>query len=168
MSPSEKTAAETKKKNVGARSQFDYPVQGHIALAKSLWILLILTVVPKSAGSGRILKNEAAQMEFSVLFYTFQKLIKKDTRRLLHPSLVKGFTLFGNSQFPWGAEEVYHLGKDDVYLAGTAEVPVTAYFADEVLNEKDLPKGLLHFHRVSKRSGELRKGYERGLPCAPI
>jgi seryl-tRNA synthetase len=54
--------------------------------------------------------------------------------------LVREFTLFGNGQFPWGREEVYTLEKDELFLAGTAEVPVTAYFADEVLMPSDLPQ----------------------------
>ena len=86
-----------------------------------------------------------------MLFYTFQKLIDKGYTPLVAPSLVKDFTLFGNGQFPWGREEVYHLEKDDLYLAGTAEVPVTAYFSDEVLNEKDLPRKFVAFSPCFRR-----------------
>ena len=46
---------------------------------------------------------------------------------------------------------MYHLEKDDMYLAGTAEVPVTAYFSDEVLNEKDLPKKFVAFSPCFRR-----------------
>ncbi|MEK7587466.1 MAG: serine--tRNA ligase [Patescibacteria group bacterium] len=138
-------------KTWGKVPKFDYPVQDHIALAKSLDLIDFDRGAKVGGFRAYFLKNEAAQMEFSVLFYTFQKLIKKGYTPLIAPSLVKGFTLFGNGQFPWGAEEVYHLGKDDVYLAGTAEVPVTAYFADEVLNEKDLPKKFVAFSPCFRR-----------------
>ncbi|OGG20935.1 serine--tRNA ligase [Candidatus Gottesmanbacteria bacterium RIFCSPHIGHO2_02_FULL_40_13] len=97
------------------------------------------------------LKNEAAMLEMAVLTYTLQKLVKKGYIPLIAPSLVKEFTLLGNGQFPWGREEVYHLEKDDVYLAGTAEVPVTAYFAGEALLEKDLPKKFVAFSPCFRR-----------------
>jgi seryl-tRNA synthetase len=97
------------------------------------------------------LKNEAAQLELAVLFYTFNKLVKKGYTPMIAPSLVRDFTLLGNGQFPWGREEVYHLEKDDMYLAGTAEVPVTAYFANEVLEEKNLPKKFVAFSPCFRR-----------------
>jgi seryl-tRNA synthetase len=90
-------------------------------------------------------------MEFALLFYTFQKLIKKGYTPLIAPSLVREFTLFGNGQFPWGREEVYHLEKDDVYLAGTAEVPVTAYYSGEILKEDELPKKFVAFSPCFRR-----------------
>jgi len=43
------------------------------------------------------------------------------------------------------------LEKDDVYLAGTAEVPVTAYFGDEMLKEEDLPKKFVAFSPCFRR-----------------
>ncbi len=70
---------------------------------------------------------------------------------MIAPSLAKEFTLFGVGQFPWGREEVYYLQKDDQYLAGTAEQTVTAYYADEVLTEKDLPKKFVAFSPCFRR-----------------
>ena len=46
---------------------------------------------------------------------------------------------------------MYHLEKDDQYLSGTAEVPVTAYYANEVLLEKDLPKKFVAFSPCFRR-----------------
>jgi seryl-tRNA synthetase len=90
-------------------------------------------------------------MELALMWYTQNKLVAKGYTPLIAPALVKDFTLVGNGQFPWGKEEVYHFEKDDIYLAGTAEVPVTAYFADEVLNEKDLPKKFVAFSPCFRR-----------------
>ena len=135
----------------GPASGWEFPVKDHIGLAKSLDLIDFERGAKISGARGYFLKNEAAQMEFAVLFYTFQKLIAKGYTPIIAPSLVKELTLVGNGQFPWGREEVYHLEKDDLYLAGTAEVPVTAYFADEVLNEKDLPKKFVAFSPCFRR-----------------
>jgi seryl-tRNA synthetase len=138
-------------KKWGVLPKFDFPVKNHIELA-TIHDLIDFERGAKVGGSrAYFLKNEGAMLEFAILFYTYQKLAKKGYVPLVAPSLVKEFTFFGNGQFPWGREEVYHLEKDDLYLAGTAEVPVTAYFADEILNEKDLPKKFVAYSSCYRR-----------------
>ncbi len=138
-------------KKWGKVPKFSFAPKDHIALAKSLDLIDFERGVKVGGFRSYFLKNEAAQLELALLFYTFQKLINKGYTPLMAPSLVKEFTLFGNGQFPWGREEVYHLEKDDLYLAGTAEVPVTAYLSDEILNEKDLPKKFVAFSPCYRR-----------------
>ena len=138
-------------KKWGKVPKFDFPPKDHIELAKSLDLIDFERGAKVGGSRAYFLKNEAAQLEFAILFYTFNKLISKGYTPIIAPSLVKEFTLFGNGQLPWGREEVYHLEKDDVYLAGTAEVPVTAYLSDEVLAEKDLPKKFVAFSPCFRR-----------------
>lgn len=138
-------------KKWGTPPKFDFEPKDHIAIAKSLDLIDFERGAKVGGFRAYFLKNEAAQLEFAVLFYTFQKLIAKGYTPLIAPSLVKEFTLFGNGQLPWGRDEVYHLEKDDMYLAGTAEVPVTAYYSDEVLLEKDLPKKFVAFSPCFRR-----------------
>lgn len=138
-------------KKWGKVPHFDFPVKDHIDLAKKLDLIDFERGAKIGGYRAYFLKNEAAQMELALLFYTFQKLIGKGYTPLIAPSIVKEFTLIGNGQFPWSKEDVYHLEKDDVYLAGTAEQPVTAYFANEVLNEKDLPQKFVAFSPCFRR-----------------
>jgi len=127
-------------KKWGQIPQFDFTPKTHIELGKALDIIDFEAGAKVSGDRGYFLKNQAAVLQFAVLFYTFQKLIKKGYTPIIAPAIVKGFTLFGSGQFPWGEKDVYKLNDDDTYLAGTAEQPVTAYLADQILNEKDLPK----------------------------
>ena len=138
-------------KTWGDIPRFDFPVKDHIELATKLDLIDFERGAKVGGRRAYFLKNEAAQMEFAVLFYTFQKLIAKGYTPLIAPSLVREFTLIGNGQLPWGREEVYQLEKDDEYLAGTAEVPVTAYFSGEILEEKDLPKKFVAFSPCFRR-----------------
>lgn len=138
-------------KKWGELPSFDFLEKDHIELAKALDLIDFERGAKISGPRGYFLKNEAAQLEFAVLFYTFQKLIAKGYTPIIAPSLVKELTLVGNGQFPWGRDEVYRLEKDDVYLAGTAEVPVTAYFSNEVLAEKELPKKFVAFSPCFRR-----------------
>lgn len=138
-------------KKWGTVPEFLFPVLDHVKLATALDIIDFERGAKVGGSRAYFLKNEGAMLEFAILFYAYQKLAKKGYTPLVAPSLVKEFTLFGNGQLPWGREEVYHLEKDDVYLAGTAEVPVTAYFADEILNEKDLPKKFVAYSSCYRR-----------------
>ncbi len=138
-------------RKVGKPTKFDFTPKDHIELAKSLDLIDFERGTKVGGFRAYFLKNEAAQLEFAVLFYTFQKLIAKGYTPLIAPSLVREFAFYGNGQFPWSKDETYHLEKDDLYLSGTAEVPVTAYLSDEVLAEKDLPKKFVAFSSCYRR-----------------
>lgn len=127
-------------RKVGEVPKFDFTPKDHIELGRMLDI--IDTERGSKVGGFRayFLKNEGALLEMAVLWYSMKKLVSKGMTPFVPPVLVKEFALFGNGQFPWGREEVYNLEKDEVFLAGTAEVPLCAYHADETFNESDLPK----------------------------
>ena len=138
-------------KKWGEGRKFDFKPLDHITLAKKLDLVDFDRGTKIAGFRGYFLKNEAALIEMGILAHTFKKLVKKGYIPLMAPSLVKEFTLFGNGQFPWGREEVYMMEKDELYLAGTAEVPVTAYFSGEVLSEKELPKKFVAFSPCFRR-----------------
>lgn len=138
-------------KKWGTPTKFDFTPKDHMELAKSLDLIDFERGTKVGGFRGYFLKNEAAQLEFAVMFYAFQKLIAKGYTPLIAPSMVKEFAFYGNAQFPWSRDEVYHLEKDDLFISGTAEVPVTAYHSDEMLTEKDLPKKYVAFSPCFRR-----------------
>jgi len=143
VGPDESGNVEIKK--VGEPKQFSFEPRSHIDLGLNLDLLDLERGSKISGYRGYFLKNQLAVLHMGVLFYVFQKLVKKGYIPLIAPAIVKGFTLFGNGQFPWGETEVYKLNDEDAYLAGTAEVPVTAYHSGEILSEKELPKKYVAF-----------------------
>jgi seryl-tRNA synthetase len=138
-------------KKWGTPTKFDFTPKDHMELAKSLDLIDFERGTKVGGFRGYFLKNEAAQLEFAVMFYAFQKLIAKGYTPLIAPSMVKEFAFYGNAQFPWGREETYKVEKDELYISGTAEVPVTAYHSDEMLTEKDLPKKYVAFSPCFRR-----------------
>lgn len=138
-------------KKWGEPKKFDFEVKSHLDLGLSLDLFDLERGSKVSGFRGYFLKNQAAQLQFAILFYVFQKLVKKGYTPMIAPSIVKGFTLFGSGQFPWGEQEVYKLNDEDAYLSGTAEIPITSYFSGEILNEKDLPKKFVAFSPCFRR-----------------
>ncbi len=138
-------------KKWGKIPKFDFELKSHLDLGLSLDLFDLERGSKVSGFRGYFLKNQAAQLQFAILFYVFQKLVKKGYTPIIAPSIVKGFTLFGSGQFPWGEQEVYKLNDEDAYLAGTAEVPVTSYYSGEILKETDLPKKFVAFSPCFRR-----------------
>jgi len=127
-------------KTWGEIPRFDFPPKSHINLGIFLDIIDFERGAKVSGFRGYFLKNEGAILHLSLLFYVFQKLVKKGYTPIIAPAIVKRLALFGCGQFPWGEEDTYKLNDNDAYLAGTAEQPVTSYFSGEILKEEDLPK----------------------------
>ena len=133
-------------KKWGETPKFDFQIKDHIELATSLDLVDFERGNKVSGFRGYFLKNEGAVLHMALLFYVFQKLIKKGYTPVIAPSIIKGFTLYGSGHFPWGSEQdVYKLNEDDMFLSGTAEIPITAMYSGEILNEKDLPKKFVGF-----------------------
>lgn len=132
-------------RRVGEIPHLDFTPKSHIELGQLHDLIDFERGAKVSGFRGYFLKNEAAQLQMAVLMFVYQHLIKKGYTPIIAPSIVKGFALFGSGQFPWGEQEVYKLNDEDAYLAGTAEVPVTAYYSGEILPERDLPRKFVAF-----------------------
>ena len=138
-------------KTWGNPTKFNFTPLSHIELGNKLNLIDLDRGTKTSGFRGYFLKNQAAQLHLAVLFYTFNKLIQKGYTPLVAPAIAKGFAFFGSAHFPWGEPEVYKLNDEDAFLSGTAEVAVTALYANEILNEKELPKKMVAFSPCFRR-----------------
>lgn len=59
---------------------------------------------------------------------------------MITPYIVNDDSMFATGQFPKFKEDVYQLREENLTLIPTAEVPLTNYYRDEILDEADLPK----------------------------
>lgn len=134
----------------GEKPKFDFPIKNHIELGKDLDIIDAEAGVKASGFRGYYLKNQGAELHFAVLWHCWQKMIESGFSPLIGPTLVKNFVLVGSGHFPFGEEEVYQItnpgklasgkeNKEQLYLAGTSEPTLLAYFSGKVLKEEELP-----------------------------
>ena len=88
--------------------------------------------------------GELAELELAVQTYVIQKLIAKGFKYIECPSITKPQTIFNAGHF-MGADlsvmndDVFMLTDTDRCLAGTAEIIINSLYANEILNENDLP-----------------------------
>lgn len=128
-------------KTVGKKPVFKFPLKDHIALGKELDIIDIERGARTSGARFYYLKNEAVLLEFALVQFVLHKLVKRGFAPIIPPVLVKEAAMFGTGFFPADKNEIYKVnpGEDDLYLVGTAEVPLTMLHSTELLEEKNLP-----------------------------
>jgi seryl-tRNA synthetase len=85
------------------------------------------------------LTGDMVLFERAVHSYALDLLRGKDFTLVSVPSLVREEALIGTGQFPAHREETYAIPADDLYLAGTAEVALVRFHADEIIDHKQLP-----------------------------
>lgn len=88
------------------------------------------------------LKGVGAQLEFALSQFAMSKALEWGFTPMIPPALVKPSAMEGTGFLGQAAADVYRLEADDLYLVGTAEVPLAAYHSDEIIDAKQLP---LHY-----------------------
>jgi len=134
----------------GEIPKFDFTPKDHITLLENVDCVDFKRGAKVSGFRGYFLKNAGALLCFALWQFSLEHLIKKGFTPIIAPAKVRREPLVGTSFLPQHEEEVYHLGEDE-YLAGTAEVPMTSYYMDEILEEKDLPKKFVAFSPCFRR-----------------
>jgi seryl-tRNA synthetase len=125
-------------KTWGELPKFDFKPKEHHVLMEDLDLLDTKRAVRIGGFRSYFLKNDALILEQAILIYALNLLVKEGFSPMSAPILVNEDTMWGTGYFPWGSEDHYKT-QDDQYLAGTAEVALTAYRMGETLTEKDLP-----------------------------
>lgn len=125
-------------RTVGDKPEFEFTPKSHQDLMEELDLLDTKRAVEIGGFRSYFLKNEAVLLEQAILRYALDSMIERGFTPMTAPVLVKDETLIGTGYFPWGKEDHYTT-QDNLKLAGTSEVALTAYHQNEILTEKDLP-----------------------------
>ena len=133
-------AANPEVRRWGTPPAYSFPPLAHWDLGEKLGILDFPRAA-KISGSGFILyRGLGARLERALINF----LLDLHTREhgyteVFPPFLVNRSAMIGTGQLPKFEEDMYRLRDDDLYLAPTAEVPVTNIHREEVLREDQLP-----------------------------
>jgi seryl-tRNA synthetase len=124
---------------VGEKPQFDFKVKNHVEIGNTLNIIDEERASKISGARFIFLKNEAVGLQFALVQYVLGLLMEKGFTPLIPPVLVKERAMYGTGFFPVEASQYYKTELDELYLVGTAEVPLCGYHTDEVLDANLLP-----------------------------
>ena len=83
--------------------------------------------------------GDTARLALALYRLALDRLAAKGFVTVLPPVLVREAALVGTGAFPSDETNVYELPEDDLYLAGTAEIPIASLHAGEILPADELP-----------------------------
>ncbi len=133
-----------------AQTKFNFPPKDHVTLMENLNLVDLNAGVNTAGFRGYYLKNEAVLMQYGLLWHALNKMQAKGFELMIPPIMAKEFAFYGSGHFPFGRQDQYVLGteselqnpeylKNPLFLSGTAEPSLLAYYANKTLDEKDLP-----------------------------
>ena len=124
----------------GEKPSFDFTPQSHVALGEKLGLFDLDRAAKISGSAFALYTGVGARLERILINF----LLDLHTRdhgytEVSPPLLVRPEALVGTTQLPKFEEQLYRCERDDLYLAPTAEVPVTNLHREEILRFEQLP-----------------------------
>jgi seryl-tRNA synthetase len=125
----------------GTKPSFDFPPRDHVDLGTALGILDLERAAKISGARFAILQGPGARLSRALVDFMLDVQTRENGyTETLPPFIVNARSLFGTSQLPKFEEDLFKLTDErGLYLIPTGEVPVTNYYADEILDAAQLP-----------------------------
>lgn len=111
------------------------------------------------------LKNDLALLENAIYQYALNFLIDRGFTYMTVPHMVNARTMTGTGFAPRSSDQSdeYAIEGEDLSLIATAEIPLTGYHADEILEEADLPLLYAGYSPCYRREAGAAGKHTRGL-----
>ena len=124
----------------GEPTVFDFDAKPHWEIGSNLGILDPERAAKVTGARFHFYKGLGAALERAIInFYLDLHVFEHGYTELFPPYMANRASMTGTGQLPKFEEDMFHLDGDDYFLIPTAEVPVTNYHRDEILNLDDLP-----------------------------
>jgi seryl-tRNA synthetase len=147
----------------GENPQLSKPAD-HVALGESLKILDLERAAKLSGSDFICFTGAGARLERALINF----MIDLHTREhgyieISPPFLVRRDCMIGTSQLPKFETDMYGLEDNQLFLAPTAEVPLTNLHRDEILSVADLPKKFVAYTPCFRREAGAAGRETRGI-----
>jgi seryl-tRNA synthetase len=152
-------------KEVGTKRDFvaeGIAVRDHVEIGELLGAIDIERGAKVSGSRFYYLTGPGAMLELALVQLAMNTAQKNGFIPMIPPALVKPAAMEGTGFLGQAAENVYRLEADDLYLVGTAEVPLAAYHMDEIL-EGELPRRYAAFSPCFRREAGSHGKDTRGI-----
>lgn len=151
---------------VGEWKDREFAVLDHMTVGEKLGIFDFPRGVKLTGTGFPIILGQGAKLQRALIQYMLDLHCQKQGyTEMLPPFLVNSASMTGTGQLPKFAEDLYHSDLDDFWLIPTAEVPVTNYYRDDILDGKKLPIKLTAytpcFRREAGSAGKMTRGMLR-------
>jgi seryl-tRNA synthetase len=135
----------------------------HWEMAEKLGII-DFTRGAKVTGSGfPFYVGRGAKLQRALISYFLDQAAQAGYLEMEAPFLVNSATAFGTGQLPDKDAQMYYVPLDELYLIPTAEVPLTNYYREEILEAAHLPIKLCGYSPCFRREAGSYGKDVRGL-----
>ena len=109
------------------------------------------------------IKGPLVMLELALVRWALERLSDRGFEPVVPPVLVREEALFGTGQLPDTEQQIYAVPGDELYLAGTSEVPLASLHAGQMLAEADLPVRYAGFSPCFRREAGAAGKDTRGI-----
>ena len=119
--------------------KFDFEVKAHWDLGVDLDILDFERAVKISGSRFSVFKGLGAKLERALINFMLDLHSEQGYDEVSVPVLINRNSMYGTGQLPKFEEDMFHVPSKDMFLAPTAEVPVTNLLSNEILEFEKVP-----------------------------
>ncbi|HOZ16397.1 MAG TPA: serine--tRNA ligase [Candidatus Portnoybacteria bacterium] len=138
-------------REVGKKPNFNFKPKDYLEIAEKLDIIDIKRAGKVSGSRFGYIKGELAMLEFGLIQLALDITKKQGFIPIIPPVMIKPEMMKAMGYVERGGDEIYYFDKDDLCLTGTSEQSIGPMYADEVFEEKDLPKRYVAFSTCFRR-----------------
>ena len=147
----------------GEPKTFAFEPKGHVELGESLGILDFHRATRMTGAGFPLLIGLGSRLQRALIQFMLDMHVDKHGyTEILPPIVVNSKSMTGTGQLPKMADDMYRLPEDDLWLIPTAEVPVTNYFREEII-DRPLPVYLTAFTPCFRREAGAAGKVNRGM-----
>lgn len=125
----------------GTPREFNFDIKAHWDLGEDLGILDWERGAKVTGARFLFYKGLGARLERALYNFMLDEHLTEGYEEIITPYMVNRDSMFGTGQYPKFKEDTFEINDEErpFVLIPTAEVPLTNYYRDEILDGKDLP-----------------------------
>jgi seryl-tRNA synthetase len=127
------------KRNHDEPPAFDFEPRDHAELGAMLGVLDTDRGARTSGSRFVYLMGDLVFVQFALMRHAMDIVVDNGFAPMIPPVLVREEAMYGTGFLPTDAVNIYVTRDDDLFLVGTAEVPLAAFHLGEILEEGELP-----------------------------
>ncbi len=128
-------------KKWGTPREFSFEPKAHWDIVEELKMADFDRAAKVSGARFVYLTNEGAQLERALMNYMITKhTTQHGYTEMMVPQLVNTDTMYGTGQLPKFEEDLFKVEKEGLYTIPTAEVPLTNFYRNEIIQPGVLPE----------------------------
>jgi len=150
-------------REVGEPPSFDFEISDHLEIGTDLGLIDVEAAAQASGTRFAYLLGDLVLIELALVRFALDLIAAEGHKPVSPPVLVREETLYGTGFLPGDRDQIYEIPKDELFLAGTSEVPLAALHADQILEPGSLPIRYAGFSTCFRREAGAAGKDTRGI-----